>query len=72
MKTVGDLRKLLEILPDDMPVVLSSDAEGNGYSPLSITERALYVQENTWSGEVFDPGDAPDNAVIALVLYPVN
>ena len=32
--TVGELRKNLEGVPDNLPVVLSRDAEGNGFSLL--------------------------------------
>ena len=31
--TVGDLIDKLEKLPQDLPVVMSQDAEGNGFSP---------------------------------------
>lgn len=88
--TVAGLRAALADLPDDMPVVLAKDAEGNGYSPLSDADEAMYLADSTWSGEVYltdkqlqdkvargvggwGPEDAaPDGAVRALVLGPVN
>ncbi|MFT7273462.1 MAG: hypothetical protein ACI9V1_003000, partial [Spirosomataceae bacterium] len=33
--TVKELKELLQTLPDNMEVILQSDAEGNSYSPLS-------------------------------------
>lgn len=32
---VQELRDLLSTLPDDMPVIISSDEEGNSFNPLS-------------------------------------
>jgi hypothetical protein len=50
--TVRDLRERLSGLPDDMPIILEKDAEGNGYSPLSsVVTDARYEPESTWSGE---------------------
>lgn len=83
---VADLRAALDGLPDDMPVVLAKDAEGNDFSPLSGPEQGMYSARNTWSGEVYptaeeiadptsgytDEDEAPDHAVRALVLWPVN
>lgn len=50
--TVKDLRTMLDGLPDDMPVVLSKDAEGNGHSPLAVGGEAMYDAETTWFGEI--------------------
>jgi hypothetical protein len=51
--TVGELREKLAQLPDDMPVILEKDAEGNGYSPLAaVSTDERYEPESTWSGEV--------------------
>lgn len=86
--TVARLRDALAPLPDDMPVILQKDAEGNGYSPLAEANQAMYLPESTWAGDVYptpedmprlieiDPGYAesepPDEAVRALLLGPVN
>lgn len=51
--TVSDLRAALAHLPDDMPVVMASDAEGNDHSPLDDAAQAMYMAENAWSGEVY-------------------
>lgn len=83
--TVADLQAALATLPSDTLVVLAKDAEGNGFSPLVSALPAMYAAETTWSGEWYpteeqrlaedDPDDyspAPDNAVPALFLWPVN
>lgn len=88
--TLGGLRDLLDRLPydlpDDTPVILAKDAEGNGYSPLASFELAMYEPESTWSGQTYptpeemaQPGSgwgeddaAPDGAVRVVELGPVN
>lgn len=75
--TVGQLREQLEQLPEELIIVMSKDAEGNGYSPLSSVERALYSAESNWSGEVHDEEDPEDvdlwpDTVRCIVLGPVN
>jgi len=83
--TVRELREALAGLPDDMLVVMSRDAEGNGYSPLVETSESMYVAETTWSGEVYptpediaddeqlgEDDEAPGDAVRVVTLWPVN
>ncbi|MER6605846.1 hypothetical protein ABT282_07990 [Streptomyces sp. NPDC000927] len=72
--TKGDVIRVLSSgrfadLPDDTPVIIEKDAEGNGYSPLAGIERGVYVAESTWSGGI-DEGD-PDG-VLSIILGPVN
>ena len=85
---VGDLKKLLEPLQDDVIVVLSKDAEGNGYSPLRDTYLNIYVPDTTWFGDVYvgrfltpeleENGFTEedmydgDDGKSAIVLYPTN
>ncbi|MFD0053031.1 hypothetical protein ACFVHR_04805 [Streptomyces sp. NPDC127168] len=85
---LADLRAALsnlDHLPDDTLVVLAKDAEGNGFSPLVEVEHAMYRAETTWSGERYlteeqrlaeaepdDWSEAPDDAVPAVFLWPVN
>jgi hypothetical protein len=40
-------------LPGDSLVVMSKDAEGNGYSPLADLEVSMYVPSSTWSGDTY-------------------
>ena len=83
--TVADLQAALALLPSDMPVVLAKDGEGNRFSPLAEAEPAMYVADSTWSGERYltdeqrlatgvpdEYSEAPDAAVPALFLWPVN
>lgn len=84
---VKELRELLVDASDDDEVVLSKDAEGNGYSPLAGGCLAIYVPETMWSGDVYmreltTEGRAAgyneedlyggDDGVQALVLTPKN
>lgn len=50
MSTVGELIDYLSAQPRDRRIVLSSDAEGNSYSPLADAGESMYVAESTWSG----------------------
>jgi hypothetical protein len=85
--TLDDLRKQLDALkvPGDTPVILSKDAEGDGFSPVVEAEVAMYAAETTWSGEHYmteedrratgapdDYDSAPSNAVRAVFLWPTN
>lgn len=85
VSTVGDLLDYLATQPRDRKVVLSKDAEGNGYSPISDVDEAMYAAENTWSGDVYmtpeqlaeqeNPDDwnqAPEDAERVVLLCPIN
>lgn len=66
----------------NISVVMSKDAEGNTYSPLSDSDVCLYVMDSTWSGEVHDldpdeddewgVSEDDENVIKALVIWPVN
>ena len=73
--TVKELIAVLAELPDDMPVILSKDAEGNYHGPLSDVSVAMYEPESRWSGYVLaevDEADDSDRAYKAAVLWPIN
>lgn len=86
--TLDDLRKALaefDHLPGSTPVVMAKDGEGNDFSPLDELEGAMYRAETTWRGEHYmteeqrqaqrrpdDYGEAPEDAVLAVFLWPVN
>jgi hypothetical protein len=80
--TAGQLRDMIAAVPDDTPVILAKDAEGNAHSPLSSVEATGYVYEpdTTYSGEVHqdppDPEDAdaywPVDGTPVVLLGPVN
>ena len=77
--TAGQLREKLKDVPDDMPVILQKDAEGNGYSPLSSFDTdGVYEPESTWAGHVYDaePEEedhyVPEDGTPVVLLGPVN
>jgi hypothetical protein len=72
--TAGQLRSWLENVPDDTEIVMSKDAEGNGFSPLAEAEPdARYVPESTWSGYTPCSDEAdPDGTVRVVMLWPTN
>ena len=52
--TVKELRRELAGLDDDLLVVMSSDSEGNSYSPLSevISGNSMYIEDSPCDGFV--------------------
>ena len=51
---VKELIKELSELDPDSEVIMQSDSEGNGYSPLYCVDgNAIYVPESTYSGAVY-------------------
>lgn len=76
---------LQEQKPEDL-IILQKDSEGNGYSPLYGAEGCRYTADTTYSGETglreltdelraqgYTEEDlAGDDAVDAVVLYPIN
>ncbi|MFT6480758.1 MAG: hypothetical protein ACJAZY_003224 [Spirosomataceae bacterium] len=84
--TVKELKELLQTLPDNMEVILQSDAEGNSYSPLSGGyDDAVYVpltmlhgdvHFTDWTTEEAGMDSQKWNAVISkprvLVLAPIG
>jgi hypothetical protein len=82
---VGELIEILNNAPKDAEVVMSSDSEGNNFSPLSETTSGYYVPESTWRGSFYDHEfTAEDNCMdddeyadlisqpIAICLWPTN
>lgn len=79
---VQDLRTALEGVPDDTVVVVSRDAEGNGFSPLHDAEVGMkYDKANGEIGfgeltpsqmeDGFTDEDLMDDGQDAVVLWPV-
>ena len=67
---VGELIRQLSDLDPDLEVVMSRDAEGNGFSPLSGFEVGHYDADCTYSGEWSESSEvAPENSV---AFWPVN
>ena len=83
--TVKQLINKLQKCDPDREVVMSRDAEGNGYSPLDDFWEGAYRADSTWHGEVglekltkadreagYTDEDVMDDGVPALILCPVN
>lgn len=69
--TVKELIAELSELPPNALVVMSRDAEGNGYSPLSTLDTCHYTAETTWRGEIDDDEDPHPDGINAVALWPV-
>jgi len=80
MVTVGKLIELLSQYPEDLPVILSSDSEGNWYSLLYEVDEAMYrtrdnevymTKEQVDSNPKYSDEDrAPEDAVRVVALWP--
>jgi len=85
--TVAEFIEELKKMPQDSILVMQKDSEGNGYSPLAgADDKAVYQEETTWSGYVYDTEWSADDAGMdeeeweefkkenppCVVLYPVN
>ena len=85
MKVTELIKQLQELEPDRI-VVMSSDGEGNSFSPLADMEQMAYEANSTYSGdarlekltdELRKQGYAEEDvagpdAVKAVVLFPTN
>lgn len=81
---VKELIEELQKLDPELQLICQKDSEGNGYSPLAGADLACYVEENTWSGTVYDLSWSADDADCddkeweeikknkVVVLFPVN
>jgi hypothetical protein len=79
-KTVGDLLAALAKLDPSLPIVISRDEEGNGFSPLADWEEGAYAPDvwgegdlSTYSGQLVDEnpdsdeeGDAEDEGRVSV------
>lgn len=85
--TLAELRQQLatfDHLPGDTPVVLATDAEGNGFSLLKVIDDALYEAHSPFNGDWYatdqmraqnpenEWDQAPSHAVPAIFLWPTN
>lgn len=72
MILVKELREKLLLLPADMPVYVSKDAEGNMYLPLADAEVCEYGEESGGCDiYLLDDEDIEEDDPKALVLWPV-
>ena len=72
--TVKELIEQLKNLDGDVLVVMSSDSEGNNFSPTAEAEASHYTAETTYSGQCHHPDDVPEcpNAKPCVCLWPTN
>ena len=66
---------MLGQFPEDYLVIMSSDGEGNQYSPCAdVSGPCMYEPESTWSGAVRDKEELGDDEYKenAVVLCPTN
>lgn len=84
--TRAELRAQLDALnlPGDTTVVLATDVEGNGFSPLRTVVDGMYEAHNAYTGQwyataeqraVANDGEwdeAPASAAVAIFLWPTN
>jgi hypothetical protein len=79
MKVTELIRVLSQYHPDTL-ATMSSDPEGNSYSPIAgAAGNLFYEPESNWSGVVFDEGEwrdnygdepMPESIVSTVVLWP--
>ena len=76
---VKELIEILKTCDPELKVVLSSDGEGNSYSPVDgYNDKYYYFPESAWSGEVLSKEDLEEDEQDyqetdrCVVLYPVN
>lgn len=64
---VSELIELLETYPPNYQVVLSRDAEGNGFSPLCDADAAAW-DEKLWDLKYVEDEDDPEYD--SVILWP--
>lgn len=84
---IKELKELIKDLNDDMEIILSKDAEGNNFCPLSDSGQGIYIADagGSWFGEIYHDEWSADDALVdqeewneilkkprCLVLWPVN
>lgn len=68
---VKELREQLELAPDERPVILSRDPEGNGYSELADVDLAGLIERDGYYVGAIHPDDAEEHDVeSAVILWP--
>ncbi len=73
--TVKELIERLKSLDPDLPVIMSSDSEGNCHSLLAeVSGLGHYVAESAYSGTCLHDDDLPDypEATPCVCLWPTR
>jgi hypothetical protein len=74
MFKVKDFIRELQKFNQEAIVIISSDAEGNNYSPFSDICEGFYLKDNSWSGDFVSGGideDDYDEEERAICLFPI-
>lgn len=69
MKIKALIEKLSQLNPEH-EIIMSSDGEGNSFSPLDSFSKCQYVPERTWCGEAYFGEDCEEEN--AICLWPIN
>ena len=79
MITVKKLKKLLSKFDDNAIIIISSDGEGNNFSPLETISIGYYISETAWNGDFVDLEEVAEekdinltDAVSAITFWPMN
>ena len=75
MYTVHELIRYLARLDPNTRVILATDAEGNGYSPLAEVDSGKYLADNSWSGDFYSTYSEDYHEIEGercIVLFPSN
>lgn len=76
MKVSELISHLQAIVDEDAEIVMSSDGEGNNFSPLDDISIGRYYPVSTWSGDFSDnPEDYKEmgnSSQIAVAFWPTN
>ncbi len=70
--TVEGLINVLKECDPQSYVIMSSDSEGNSFSPFAEAGTAIYRPEKTWWGETVHPKDIEDGYDEALCILGEN
>lgn len=74
---VKELMKLLENFEPETEVVMSSDSEGNSFSPLDSLSTGFYIPDSTWSGDFIEAKEVEEEEDVddyesAICLWSIN
>ncbi len=78
---VKELIDLLNHMPEDALVVISSDSEGNESSPITDAAEGFYLTESSQSGEFYradhlddydEPEEIEEKGQVSVCLYSIG
>lgn len=69
---VKEIIDLLSGVDPESEVILSSDGEGNSYSPAWALNEVHYTPLSTWGGEIDNEEEPHPDGNNAVVIWPTN